>query len=130
MPLLDVSDLMSDPDFIEDDGITVIRRAIVMVKGRPTTPDPVTYAGVNAIVNSGISELMRAEDKQYMPNRISVHTQFKLQGPAPGFMPDFIVWRGDNYVTKTLDDYSKYGAGFVHADCESVDSIDSPPGTP
>lgn len=126
MPLLDVSEVLSDPEFTET--ITVIRRAIVMVKGRATVPAPVTYNDVVAVVNSGVSNLDRASgDQQNMPNKISVHTQFFLQGPAPGFEPDYVVYRGDNYIVTSLDDYSKYGDGFVRADCASVASIDSPP---
>lgn len=131
--MLDVTDVILDQD-LATEFISVIRRPIVMVKGRATVPAPVRTDNVPAVVNSGISELVRAQDQQNMPNRISVHTLFRLQGPARDgagtqYEPDLIVWRGDNYVISSLDDYSKYGAGFVRADCASVSSIDQPPGT-
>ncbi len=131
--MLDVTDVILDQD-LGTEFISVIRRPIVMVKGRATVPAPVRTDNVAAVVNSGVSELMRAQDQQNMPNKVSVHTLFRLQGPAKDsagdqFQPDIILWRGDYYVVNSLDDYSKYGAGFVRADCSSVDSIDSPPGT-
>lgn len=125
MPLLDVSEVILDPEFAEQ--ITVLRRPIVMVAGRATSPKWQRYC-VPAVVNSGVSALDRANgDQQSMPNKVSVHTLFRLQGPAPGYQPDYVVWRDDNYIVTSLDDYSRYGAGFTRADCASVDSIDSPP---
>lgn len=131
--MLDVTDAILDQD-LGCEFISVIRRPIVMVKGRPTVPAPVRTDDVPATVNSGASDLQRAADQENMPNKISVHTLFRLQGPAKDganvqYLPDIIIWRGDSYVIASLDDYSKYGAGFVHADCSSVDAIDSPPGT-
>lgn len=131
--MLDVTDVLLDQD-LGTEFISVIQRPIVMVKGRATVPNPVRTDSVAAVVNSGVSELMRAQDQQNMPNKVSVHTLFRLTGPAKDatnaqFQPDIIVWRGDFYVVTSLDDYSKYGAGFVRADCASIDSIDSPPGT-
>jgi galactose-6-phosphate isomerase len=131
--MLDVTDVLLDQD-LGTEFISVIQRPIVMVKGRATVPAPVRTDNVAAVVNSGVSDLDRAKDQQNMPNKISVHTLFRLTGPAKDamnaqFHPSQIIWRGDYYVVSSLDDYSKYGAGFVRADCSSVDSIDSPPGT-
>lgn len=127
MPDLDVSDILLDPDFCE--ALTIIRRAITLVKGRQqTTPQTISPAPFG-VVTSLSGELIRVADQQNMPTTIVVHTPFRLRGVSVGFEPDLVVWNGDNYVATAVDNYSHFGGGFIAATCTSQNSQDNPPGT-
>jgi hypothetical protein len=54
-------------------------------------------------------------------------TKFRLQGPSLGFQPDTVIWRGNEFIVRAIDDYSAYGAGFVQALASSVEVLDRPP---
>lgn len=125
MPDLDVSDLLLDPDFCEQ--LSVQRRQITMVKGRSTTTPVTISPAPYGVVFSITGGLIRAGDQQNMPATIVVHTPFRLRGASPGYEPDLVIWNGDNYAVTAIDNFSKYGAGFVAATCTSQDSIDNAP---
>lgn len=125
MPL-DMTDAVLDDDLM--DCFSVIRRPqVITTKGRVTTPNNVTYNPVYGAVNAGSpNDLDRGADEQHFTKSISVVTPFRLRGEANGYQPDIVVWRGDNYLVKSLGDYSR--SGWVWAECESIDFLDNPPG--
>lgn len=127
MPFLDLSELSTDPDFVEEINVIVIRRPIVMVKGRPTVPNPVTYPSVTMSVQPGGNSLEREDDKEFAPKTMNVFTKFRLQTAAPGYLPDYVIWNGDNFIVQSIDDYSRWGQGYIDATIASVDSLDLPP---
>lgn len=126
---IDVSDLMLDPDFVDLAGITVIRRPeTINSQGRSVVASPVTFVGVIAsVIPVPDAPMIRGPDQQNLPNLIEVHTKFLLRGVSSGFQPDIVVWNGDQFVVNKVHNYSKYGAGFVQADCSSMDHTDNPP---
>ena len=125
MPTHDVSEAF-DPSFI--DSYTIIRRAqrisqfgrVQMVERRWTGYGVVTAASPN--------DLLRVPEMQYMNKAILITTQWKLQGPSPGMQPDEIIWpptlAGSQYLVRSVDDYSRYGRGFVKCVCISIDAVD------
>lgn len=125
MPNLDVSDILLDPDFCEQ--LTVQRRAITMTKGRATTTSTTISPAPYGVVFSITGDLLRASDQQNMPATIVVHTPFRLRGASPGYEPDLVIWNGDNYAVTALDNFSRYGSGFVAATCTAQDSVDNAP---
>ena len=63
---------------------------------------------------------------------IRVMTAFMLRGPstdrtAQNFQPDLVIWRGNAYVVRTLEDFSQFGAGMVIAECSSINYVDNAP---
>jgi hypothetical protein len=81
-------------------------------------------------VDQAPNDLDRGADYQIARNSIEVTTSFPLQGPAPGYQPDQVIWHGDTYVVTSVLDYSKAGRGVVTALCQSIELIDGPPMTP
>lgn len=129
MPTLDVSDAF-DPSFM--DTFVVIRRVeTVNQNGRvETTEQRWTVDGV--ITATGPDDLQRLPELQYMNKAITIYTRWKLQGPSPGYQPDFVLWHGSYFIVQTLDDYSGYinEQGFVTANCMSINALDPPPFMP
>lgn len=122
MPVLDVSDLLTDPDFM--DHFVVVRSV--------TTTDPDTGRGYEAqtaedafgVVTSGSGmNLVRGSDAARGDGTITVHTTYQLTEGSreDGTDADIVQWRGRSWTVVKIDDYSRYGAGFVVATCSLYD---------
>src|ERR1700694_3507137 len=123
MPDIDVSDLLLDSD-IAGEAFSVIRRQeIVGANGVPVlTQTTLPKAGDPAIVGSitptGDNSLVRAEAYSTQSNTIKVITAFRLRGPSKdgtgkSFQPDIVLWNGNHFVVRTLNEWTSFGAGFV-----------------
>ena len=133
MPVIDVADLLTDPDL--GDTFTVIRRLQAVGANGVVTNQVATYPGVVGVVGpTGDSSLQRLTDAQLMGKSVQVVTAFRLRGPAAegalSWAPDLIVWpegTTDTYVVADLQDYSRYGRGFVVATCATTTYVPAPP---
>lgn len=130
MPDLDVSDLLLDPDFAEE--LTIKRRVVAVGQnGRQTvTPTVVDPKPWGVVLPQNDAPMMRGPDQQTLPALLQVHTQFRLRGPAldgnTDYQPDIVVWNGADFVVNKVHPFSKYGSGFVVADCSSMNPTDPP----
>jgi hypothetical protein len=134
---IDVSDVLYDPGFVgcpaqdPDDGITVRRRMEVVDDHGRASWQVVNFQGIVASVISVADQpVVRGPEQMHLPQLIEVHSLFRIQGPSPGYAPDRVVWNGTEFQVNKVTNNSKYGAGFVMADCSSVDFMDQPPGGP
>jgi hypothetical protein len=125
MALLDVDNVLLDPDFT--DKFNVIRRpANADNEGRLTTAGAIVFNSILGVVNiADPSDLNREDDYDIFSRAISVITQFRLRGQSEGFMPDIIVWRGNNYVVTNFSPFPQYGNGFYEVIAESMDKNDT-----
>ena len=137
MPDIDVSDVLLDPEMVgvpsfnPTDGITVIRREeVVNQKGRKSSANTPFNNVVASVQPQADAPMIRGPDQQNLPGLIAVYTTFRLQGIAPGFLPDHVVWNGTTYVVNKVFNWNRFGAGFVMAECSSIDHIDQPPSGP
>lgn len=122
---IDVSDVLLDVDLA--DSFTVNRRKQTLDHGRPIIAIETTFNNVYGIVTAAHpNDLDRLDDSQRMGRNLSVVTQFRLQGPAMGYQPDTVIWKGDTYVVKSVDPYPQFGKGFVQAIVGSMDTLDQP----
>lgn len=143
-PTIDVSELLSDPLFVETE-ITVLRRRQTLTKGRTT---PVVVQVINHIAASvqpkdtaiGGNVVERAPDEQYRGSNLNIYTGFRLRSvskQATGdvsdgdYLPDVVIWNGDQFLVTLTNDWTHYGAGYVHAELASTESVDyAPDGLP
>lgn len=132
MPLLDVSDILLDPDVAET--LTIQRRqANVGSNGRASqTVTTITPAPVGSVQPQDAGDLERGSDQQKLPKKIEVITPFRLRsagsdGQGNEYQPDLIVWQGDSYQVDSVEPWTAYGAGWLVAKCSSVDSLDVAP---
>lgn len=129
MPEIDVTDILVDID-IADSQFTVIRRQEVVNNFGETTLVTTTYPPtlpqpIGAIYPTGDNKLQRKEDFTSQSDTITVVTQFRLRGASKSggnkFQPDIVVWNGNNYVVSNVNEFTQYGAGFIEAECTSID---------
>jgi hypothetical protein len=135
VPDLDVTDILTDPDLA--DCFTVIRRENTIGNDGVGTVTPTSYCNVVGVVTAaGNQALQRLPESQLMGKTVSVVTTFRLRGattdPVTGlqYQPDLVVWpiqNGTTFVVADLQDWSRFGAGFVEATCSSIGWSDPPP---
>lgn len=135
MPTLDVSELLTDPTFVQT--ITVIRQREVVGEDGRTTKEYETIPDVVASVQPkdtaiGGNSLSRESDSEYRGAALDVFTKFRLrsvsrEGAEEQYQPDIVVYKHDHYLVVLLNDFSDYGDGYIHAECSSVESIDEAP---
>lgn len=126
MPLLDVSDVLMDPDFLDTSLICHRQIQTVDADNFPTnTPQDIPFSGVVTVDRS--LEAKRMAAGQNINGAILIVTQFRLtQGQpetnsAPRLDADIVTYSGRDYRVTFVDPYTRYGAGFVQAHCELLD---------
>lgn len=125
MPQLDVSEVLFDPDLA--DTFTVIRQAEAVNDQGRTVLTPTQYPRIVGVVTAtSPADLLRRDDGQMMPRKISVVTVFRLRGPAPGFQPDQIVIDGVTFTITEILPFSRFGRGFVEALATSMNALNAP----
>ena len=116
MPNLDVSDVLSDPDFMSK-GIDCKRTAVIVGdNGRPQTT--VTNHKLNGVVTSNDGfKLDRRPDGTVIKGAINIHTRFVLTEGDAGHQADEITWQGREYIVSQTLPNTQYGRGFIKAIC-------------
>ena len=119
MPLLDVSDVLLDPDFCDTTLQCERYTASVDSNGRGTkTQTLVGFAGV--ITSDRGERLVRNAVGEHATDTISIITRFKLRDAGTGVTADIVRWNGNRYTVVSVNDYSTYGRGFVETICEMI----------
>lgn len=123
MAYLDVTEILMDPEIASR--FNVVRRAeVVDDHGRSTLSLKPFKNKIGVITATSPNTLDRGTDAQVMPRSITLVSKFKLQSEVLGFQPDIVVWKGSNYLVKSIDLYPHFGPGFYQAECHSMDRID------
>lgn len=119
MTLISVDEILRDPDLM--DVFDVIRSAETIDENGRSVPTATTFPNVRgAVFPTGDNNLIRQDDAQYGRNTITVVTRFALFLVATGYQADQLVWRGERYIVKAVNNWNRYGAGFVEATCSST----------
>ncbi|NCJ10808.1 head-tail adaptor [Serratia marcescens] len=120
MPLLDVTEVLLDPDFV--DTTLVCHRQIQSRDDdnfTTNTQQDIPFSGVVTVDRS--LETRRMAAGQNINGAILIVTQFRLTQGQPGLDADVVTYRGREYRVTFVDPYTAYGAGFVQAHCELME---------
>lgn len=117
MPQLDVSEVLDDPLFqdVFDWTVTTIT---VVDNGRPETTTTVFPDTVGVVqMDRGRNRDLLAEGAAIIGS-IEIHTRARLSAGNDTKAADGILWDGNRYLVTHVDNYSRYGAGYIcaHAD--------------
>lgn len=112
MALIDVSELMSDPDFAS--GFALERRIqYVNDHGRNETTVELTEGLSGSIQPASGKTLDLFPDLVRASDQLEIWTTTRLQIPSPRAAGDIIVWQSRRYTVVAARDYSDWGSGFV-----------------
>jgi hypothetical protein len=116
MPLLDVSDVLLDPLFM-DLTLSVTRNAQTVGNDGIAVISPTTTGFYGVVTSMNGSVLTRVAEGERISDTITIHTQFKLIDGQSGYDADVVNWQGLQWTVTNVNDYSTYGRGFVAATC-------------
>jgi hypothetical protein len=125
MPWLDLTDVLLDP-FLASTFDVYRRLQIMQSNGTPSIKTTARYRDVIGIVApTGSNSLVRQEAFESQADSIQVITPFRIRAASKdaknaNWQPDLIGYAGNIYLVRTLNDYSKFGGGFMLAECIAI----------
>lgn len=128
MPQLDVTDLLFDQDLA--DTFSVQRRQQAVNSWGETTTSVTVFEDLSgAVYPTGNNSLVKQAAFETQAETITVVTTFRLRGVSQdssqqAFLPDLVLWQGNQYLVSMVNDYSQYGQGFIQAECASTNLLD------
>jgi hypothetical protein len=115
MAQIDVSDLLSDPDFV--DPIQVItRRPSVNSLGENYLKET-TLNSIGSVQPASFKTVQKLPEAMRVANVSSFWFKGKIQASAPGVYSSILVFHGIRYQVQTVADYSNFGAGYTEGTC-------------
>jgi hypothetical protein len=118
MAMLDVTELLTDPDFV-DLGLLCQRNVQIVGNDGLAMLTPANGNFVGSVF-AGESKLNRGSDGQYIKGRITIITKFGLIDGQQGNTADIVTWQRKRYTVTEVEDFSNWGAGFVRARCDLI----------
>ena len=116
MAQLDVTDILSDPDFVD---ALVCERIAQTIGDDGMATGATTILPFFGVVTSNNGDVLeRIATGERIKGSITIHTKFTLRdsdGTA-----DIVQWRGRRYTVSSVNDYSHFGQGFVVANCDII----------
>lgn len=114
-PLLDVSELMTDPDFVGPMR-QISRRSISNSYGQNiiTESSVDTVGSVQPITGR---EIQRIPEAMRVANMMSFWIKGVIVAVAPGKYSDILVFEGVRFQVMTTNDWSTWGAGYTEGMC-------------
>lgn len=92
-------------------------------KGRTVNTPTTLPDQYGAVAVASPNDLRRLPDYEFQSQVLSIVTNSKVQGVAPGFQPDHIMWRGVEYIVIDVGPYPQYGPGFWQVLCEAYQAV-------
>src|SRR5690349_8894970 len=118
MSLLDVSEVLFDPDFADP---LRCERSSQIVGSNGIAVTSVRVLPLMGIVTNDAGDVLRREAAgERIIGNIVVHTAFRLIAGEPGITADVILWNRRRYTVAKLNDYSHFGRGFTAASCDLI----------
>lgn len=119
MALLDVSEILLDPDFM-DHGLQC-ERNVQTVGSNGLSQNVTTLLPFSGVVTTNEGDVMeRMSFGERIKGSIIVHSVFELQDGADGLTADIVRWKGRRYTVTRVSSYKHFGRGFVAAECDII----------
>lgn len=115
MALIDVSELLTDPDFV--DPISIIHRTQVVNSMGENTLTEAAVCTVGSVQPASGKTLMRLPEALRVANISSFWVKGKIVADGSTKYPDLLTFRGKRYQVQTVFDWSNYGQGYCEGTC-------------
>jgi hypothetical protein len=102
------------------DTFTVARQSQTINSSGFAVNTPTVTPPLYGVVTSDQGKrLQRGTDAERIAQTITIITTFELSaGAGTGQTADVVNWNGQQYTVTHIDDYSRFGQGFIQATCE------------
>lgn len=115
MALVDVSELLSDPDFV--DPIEVITRVPTVDGLGQNSVSESTLSSFGSVQSVSGKELERIPEALRNLDVRSFFFKGTITATSPGKYSSVLVFRGARFQVKHVNDWSNYGAGYCEGFC-------------
>lgn len=116
MALIDVSDLLLDPDFI--DPVSVIRRTVtVNSMGENVVSEPTTISTYASVQPASFKQISRLPEALRSADVRSFYIKLPIVQDGSSLYPDIIVFQGKRFQIQTAAPWLNYGAGWNEGVC-------------
>ena len=128
MPLLDVSDLLTDPDFVQY-GLTCKRNVQTVGEDGIAEDIPTLFNFTGVVTSAAGDALNRLAEGSRVASTITICTRFHLRAGNQVNDADVVTIPGRccnsplpaiQYTVTQVNDYTRYGVGFIEATCEAL----------
>lgn len=117
MALIDVSELMLDPDFIST--FSIIRRTPTINNYGENVLSETTISNVKGSIQAvGKETAERLPEGINLKDFLTVFTKTPVFADKENGYPDIIVWEGLRYQVYQVLPWSNFGAGWYMVDCQ------------
>lgn len=117
MALIDVTDLLGDPDFVDSDAQLIRRTVTINSFGENVITEAAPVSIVASIQAGAGQQLDRLPESARLRDFITVYCDVQLTAESVGGYCDVIVWDGARWLVQIVTDYHNYGAGYFEAVC-------------
>ena len=121
MAQIDVSELMTDPDFT--DNFTVVRSAETVTSGGVAIRTGTDFQVTGVVQPASGEDLVQLPELERANSAIVVYCGLRLMTAAAGQSPDVVVWNGQNWIVSHVDPFGNWGLGYVRCICTLQDVV-------
>lgn len=113
--MINIGELITDPDFAQPGGINIIRRKCEIINHRPVPTETVlNVPGIITIASDTSVEKLPEADRSTEDIHIFTHEQLLTTGrkddvAVEGYLSDIVVWQGVKYIVMKCMDDTQYG---------------------
>lgn len=115
MAQVDVSELMSDPEFV--DVISVITRTPTVNSDGENTLSEVTLTSIGSVQPISGRAILRLPEAMRVANVSSFWFKGAIIASEAGKYSSIVVYKTLRYQVQTVQDYSNWGAGWCEGTC-------------
>lgn len=115
MAEIDVTDLMSDPDFV--DKVSLVTRTPFINSLGENTLKEVTLETVGCVQPASGRVIQRIPEAMRVANMTSFWIKGTIIASAPGKYSSILVFKGQRYQVQTVFDWSNFGRGYTEGTC-------------
>lgn len=126
MPLLDVSEVLNDPDFCQRLICTRLKQTVGKNGLAVNTGINIPFTGV--VTQLSGAELERNAVGELITGTILVCTRFRLTDGKVGLTADIVTVGVRRYTVTNIYNYSQYGRGLIEAVCDLIPLEGTTPG--
>lgn len=113
--MINIGELITDPDFSQPGGINIIRRKCEIVNHRPVpTETALNVPGIITIASDTSVEKLPEADRSTEDIHIFTHEQLFTTGrkddvAVNGYLSDIVIWQDVKYIVMKCMDDTQYG---------------------
>lgn len=116
MALLDVSEVLESPEFI--DAFEIIRRSKTVNDFGELELVESNVVAYGSMQSATAQDFEQGTDYSKISGAVKVFSKSQLKAESDSDYADVIVWRGVRYFVKSVENWANFGAGFCIAVCQ------------